>query len=47
MIFIILGELEIKPSFGIGKAPRDARPINKCNIFIIKKLKIFLILNNY
>jgi hypothetical protein len=25
-----IGVLEIKPSFGIGKAPRDARPINKC-----------------
>ena len=27
-----VGDLEIKPSFGIGKAPRDARPINKRNI---------------
>lgn len=26
------GELEIKPSFGIGKAPRDARPTNKLEI---------------
>ena len=24
-----VGDLEIKPSFGIGKAPRDAKPINK------------------
>lgn len=27
-----VGDLEIKPSFGIGKAPRDARPINKRKI---------------
>jgi kinesin family protein 6/9 len=26
-----VGELEVKPSFGIGKAPKDARPVNKCN----------------
>ncbi len=25
-----VGELEMNPSFGLGKAPKDARPINKC-----------------
>lgn len=29
----MLGELDIKSSFGIGKAPKEARPINKCKIF--------------
>ena len=27
-----IGDLEIKPSFSIGKAPKDARPINKLEI---------------
>ena len=27
-----VGVLEIKPSFGIGNAPRDAKPINKRNL---------------
>jgi hypothetical protein len=25
-----VGESEIKASFGIGHAPRDAKPVNKC-----------------
>jgi kinesin family protein 6/9 len=27
------GILEIKPSFGLGNASKDARPINKCNYY--------------
>ena len=30
-----LGDLEINPSFGLGKAPKDAKPTNKCNKFIL------------
>jgi hypothetical protein len=26
-----VGDPEIKASFGIGHAPRDAKPVNKCN----------------
>jgi kinesin family member 6/9 len=32
-----VGEVEVKPSFGIGKAPKDARPVNKCKNNIFKK----------
>lgn len=34
-----VGEMEAKPSFGIGKAPKDARPINKRKLFLELKWK--------